>query len=228
MPPSPTTITSTWLTRGRMPSDAPSADSLFCQRLRRPHLRNRLVLSRPARCRVVVDFDRRPALCLHGRHGDRQLAAREVDPIARPSLPHRRRARSRHWRVRHRDSTRTPLHPERISHDGGARRECSRAASRRLFPRAHAADDVDGRDAAGDRPMEIARARCRIDRPALHGQPRWRRNRHGPRRLLPSASLRHGCSNRGGCCAQCDRRVGVVANVCSCSTRSTGRIRLRS
>ena len=67
--------------------------------------------------------------------------------------------------------------------------------ARGVLPRAHAADDADGSNAAGDRAM--ARAQREIDRLPLHGEPRRRRHRYAARRLLPAARLRHRDCDRG-------------------------------
>ena len=69
-----------------------------------------------------------------------------------------------------------------------------------------AADDADGRHAAGDR----AAARASIDRPYLHREPRRRRDRNRARGFLPVASARRLHRQRSGSRDQCGS-VAVIA-----------------
>ena len=203
MPPRPTTITSKDGTRSvgchRLPV---LSRSLLRQRLRRADLRNGLVLISSSWSSALHRF--RWRCCCAASWAAWHSAGWLLPTGCRPRrIPFASSPRSKPA------SACSASDPARAA--GTSSRPMSRLVgygyggvllrAPGVRARADAADHADGRDAARrSRAGWIAPGRRGVARPALHGQPRRRRHRHGARRLLPAARLRHGRRQRASRC----------------------------
>ena len=166
--------------------------SLRGQRLRRPHLRDRLVPAAAVGDRLVGRLPGRVARDVHGRHVPRELAPAEVrqrqrasaEGLCVPGTRHRGlRSLCAVWRAADRRLVR------RVGPAGDARHLRTR---HRRGDMSAAADAHDGRHAAGD--VTVGRndpAGRLLARLLLRRQHRRRRDRQPAGRLLSAAHVRH-------------------------------------
>ena len=172
---------------------ARAAAALCRQRLRRPHLRNRLVPAATARDWLVGGVAGSPPRHVHGRYVSRQLPAPSVHFGARAPAAGVCVLRDRHRRARPADPLRRAAVCERLHGLGRIRPGGSRLSRHRGQHLPPPADDSDGCDAAGD--VALGRdqpARRRLARLLLRRQHRRRGDREPARRLLSAPRLRHG------------------------------------
>ena len=161
-------------------------------RLRRAHLRDRLVSAPAAVGRFLRGLAGHPPWHLHGGNVPRQPAVAARDRPGAPSAAGLRLSGTRHRRVRSPRAVRCA--PDRLvvhDHRGYGTDESVPAGDRRRHLSA-AADDPDGRDASGDRPVGRSHAIGRVMARILLRRQSRRRGRWMPSgRLLPAAAVRH-------------------------------------
>ena len=171
------------------------------QRLRRPHLRSRLVPAAGAGHRLVGRLDGRAARHVHGRHVPRQPAAAALLVAACASAPGLRLARARHRRCSACSCCSDAARRRRLHGLGRHRGRRHPAARRRRGDLPAAADAADGRDAAGHR--ALGRSLARRASPGSASSTA----------ATPPARCSAACSPASTCCACIDIAIATFVAV---------------
>ncbi len=184
-----------------------AAAALRVQRLRRTHIRSRLVSAARTRHRGVGRFDGSAPRHVHGGDVSRQFRRAAHDVAAIPSASDVRETRDRHRCLRAPAAVRHAACRRRLHRVGGQRCHRHPAARPRRRDLSAAAHGAHGRDTSGDRSLGGNHAgRCVVARLLLRRQHRRRGDWQPAGGLLSPARVRHRDDDLCGRCAQCARR----------------------